>query len=397
MNLLSKLKRKIRGTSEVSSADTDIPKIDKGLEAAESDTRASEKVIEKDGIPAVGRGSVNRAVTIMGFIAILCVAAVLIISVNSGKAPIKTRKSESEPQIASTLPPLVVPPVPPPFSNTSNSTTESQSFFGGGAKPAVDVNGRPIVHWSERKMQGEVLANNQAGDMVQGTSASAHKVAAVESVKEKDTPFGESLESTVTKSASASLLGDRNYLITKGRSLDCVMENALDSSLPGIATCILSEDVYSDNGKVLLLDRGSELFGESQGGIQQGQVRVGVLWSRAKTPNGVVINIDSPGTDALGRTGLEGWVDNHFMQRFGAAILMTFIRDAATALVNRSTNTSAPFFGSTPTAGSQVVDRILQSTVNIPPTIIKNQGDHIKVVVARDLDFSKVYTLKVAE
>jgi type IV secretion system protein VirB10 len=390
MNLLSKLKRRITGTSEASSTETD-----EGLIEAERDTRAAEKILEKEGIPSVNRGTSNRLITIVGFIAILCVAVMLIISANSGKAPIKTRKSESEPQIASTLPPLVVPPVPPPLRNTGNSATEPQSFLGGGSKPTVDVNGKPILHWSERKLQGGVLVNTQTGDMMQGNSASAHQVAAVES--EKDTAFGESLEPTVTKSAVASILGDRNYLITKGSELDCVMQNALDSSLPGIATCVLSEDAYSDNGKVLLLDRGSELFGESQGGIKQGQVRVGVLWTRASTPHGVVIALDSPGTDALGRTGLEGWVDNHFLERFGAAILMTFVRDAATALVNRSTNTSAPFFGSTPTAGSQVVDRILQSTVNIPPTIVKNQGDHIKVIVARDLDFSKVYTLRVDE
>lgn len=391
MNLFNKLKRWVAGSRDVHGTEPDD-----GLEKAERDTRASEKILEKDGVPSVDRGSSNRVVTIVGFIAIIFVAVMLIISANSGKAPIKTRKSEAEPQITSTLPPLVVPPVPPPFRNSGNSATESQSLLGGGAKPTVDVMGKPIVHWSERKMQGGILVNTQAGDMMQGSPASVHQVTAVESEK-KDTAFGESLEPTVTKSAVASMLGDRNYLITKGRSLDCVMENALDASLPGITTCILSEDVYSDNGKVLLLDKGSEMFGESQGGIKQGQVRVGVLWTRVSTPHGVAVALDSPGTDALGRTGLEGWVDNHFLQRFGAAILMTFVRDAATALVNRSTNTSAPFFGSTPTAGSRVVDRILESTVNIPPTILKNQGDHIKIVVARDLDFSKVYTLRVEE
>ncbi len=40
-----------------------------------------------------------------------------------------------------------------------------------------------------------------------------------------------------------------------------------------------------------------------------------------------------------------------------------------------------------------MASRVLDSTINIPPTLSQNQGAEFTIVVARDLDFSAVYAL----
>ena len=41
-----------------------------------------------------------------------------------------------------------------------------------------------------------------------------------------------------------------------------------------------------------------------------------------------------------------------------------------------------------------VAEKVLDSTINIPPLIYQNQGGIVGIYVARDVDFSSVYELK---
>jgi type IV secretion system protein VirB10 len=200
------------------------------------------------------------------------------------------------------------------------------------------------------------------------------------------------LRPSVTPAVAASVLPTQRLLLPKGAFIDCTLETAIDSSLPGLTTCVTATDTFSADGKVVLLERGTKLVGETRGDVRQGSARVFVLWTEARTPTGVVIPLASPGTDELGRSGLPGVVDNHFLARFGAAILISVIDGAIQAGVASRSGGGTVIYN--PSGSQDLVTEVLKGTVNIPPTVSKQNGDRIQVLVARDLDFRTVYELR---
>jgi type IV secretion system protein VirB10 len=201
------------------------------------------------------------------------------------------------------------------------------------------------------------------------------------------------LRPTTSTAVRAQVLPAQRLLLPKGAFIDCTLETAIDSTLPGMTTCVMATDTFGVDGKVVLMERGTKLIGETRGQVQRGSARIFVLWTEARTPAGVVVPLDSPGADELGRSGLPGEVHTHFWERFGAAILVSVI-DGAVQAAAQSSRGSGGTVVLNPSASQDVLTEILKNTISIPPTVVKQNGDRIQVLVARDLDFRSVYELR---
>jgi type IV secretion system protein VirB10 len=313
-----------------------------------------------------------------------------------GTAESPARPPAARPHFAAS--PTMAAATPEPVLGVAPLSESPASFRATGSPRAPAAPGR--------RLQGDVYAALSAA--TPGADASGHAAMSQPSDLAEAIPAslsvpggagaGQSglLATPDSIPAAARRLRDRSLLLSKGTFIDCTLETAIDSTLPGITSCVTASDTFSADGRVVLLERGTRLFGETQGQVQQGSARVYVLWTEARTPAGVVVPLESPGTDALGRAGLPGTVQRHFWERFGAAILLSSIDSAVQAAVQASSRNSGTVIYN-PSATQDVMTEVLKSTVAIAPTVIKRNGDRIEVLVARDVDFANVYVLHAAQ
>ncbi|RDK01142.1 type IV secretion system protein VirB10 [Paraburkholderia lacunae] len=247
---------------------------------------------------------------------------------------------------------------------------------------------------------GSTGASNGPADIGAYPAASAPGVSPGATVvsgsqSQGSSPLAQALTPTVTPKVRAGFLGNRSLILAEGAKIDCAGDTAFDSTQAGISTCTVTKNVYSDDGHVVLIERGSQINSEYRANLAPGQKRVFILSARIRTPEGVTVEIDSPAADALGRIGVSGYVNNHWGERIGAAMLLGMTQDAIGYLATRGGNSNGSVvFENTQQQGNDMASRVLDSTINIPPTLTQNQGAEFTIIVARDLDFSPVYALE---
>ena len=209
-------------------------------------------------------------------------------------------------------------------------------------------------------------------------------------------PLFGTMERSATPTVSAGYLGDRSLTMPKGTTFMCSLKTRVITATSGFVGCQVQRNVFSDDGKVVLAERGSHLDGEYRVvQVRPGVTRIPVLWTRIRMPNGVTVDLDSPATGALGESGIGGYVDNRWSERIGAALMLSLIQDAVQGATQNDgvSSGSTVVLSNTTGTGSKLAEKILESTINIPPLIYSNQGSVVGVYVARDVDFSKVYSL----
>lgn len=195
---------------------------------------------------------------------------------------------------------------------------------------------------------------------------------------------------------------DPNLFIPEGTAIKCSLDRRFVSDLAGKLVCTINEDVYSANRNVKLIDRGTaaHLMYKS-GTFRHGQGAVFIMATKLRTREEPFLDIplvDTQASGALGEAGASGWIDTHFSDRFLGAMMVGMIPDfaqAASGAAKNNKDNQTDYTANSRQAFADIARESFSNSVNIPPTLYKNQGEIITLIVGQDLDFSGIYKLKM--
>jgi type IV secretion system protein VirB10 len=200
--------------------------------------------------------------------------------------------------------------------------------------------------------------------------------------------------------SSAAPLTRPDTLMLRGTYIRCVLETRIITDIPGFTSCVVTEPVYSFTGKRLLLPKGSKVMGKYD--MEPDGPRVAVIWDRIVTPNGIDVNMASPGIDNLGGSGHPGHYSAHWGNRIGGALLISLMSDAfkyeaakhgpRNTTISNGTVTETPFESNTAATVQQIANQAVKRAANRPATVSINQGTILAIYVAKDVDFAGVVT-----
>lgn len=269
------------------------------------------------------------------------------------------------------------------FGSLSSSQTLAPAFEA----PPNGWNSQPAANRVDPSPQSTRTANRADQD---DQNMQAMKEAFLS--RARTVPAEDYLKSTRTAPLS-------KYEIKAGWEIPAVLEQALNSDLPGELKALVSSNVYDTaSGRYLLIPQGARLVGVYNSRIGYGQDGVQVIWDRIIYPDASSLDLSGMiGQDAHGFSGFRETVDHHYKRLVGFAVLTSLFAAASEISQNQSRSvltypTPAQVAGSA--VGQQASElgaQVTRRNLNVQPTIKVNVGYRFNVRVNRDIVFDSPY------
>ena len=308
----------------------------------------------------------------------------------------------------------------PIFSSKDNQNTSDSALpesITGDISPE-EISKDPLVAIKEQKKQeereiqiaqrkriveerkGSPMFKMQGGGGGDGSSNDENSII----ILDKDSL--NSVEETKIDSVTTKT-SDMSRTVLQGKIINAVLETAINTDVKTQVRAVVSRDVYSESGKNIVIPKGSKVVGNFQAITSNNISRIQITWTRIIRVDGLSINITADSADNLGRGGVDGDLDNKYMQTMKNTVLSSLISIAGAVLLDKVTNTvnttqtTTGLTGTTTTTTSNASSQaIIDATQNITdemqdivdnlkeetPTIRVAQGTKINIIVNQDMN-----------
>lgn len=340
---------------------------------------------QRNAFPAVARqsGKSDAMGMVAGIAIVAGLGAVTLWGMSAARMPEPEGVGGQQP----VAPPIAAPapiapqtdPIPPP--------TPAQMAAMSDPAPAPVLSAAPVPVEMGNPYNNPTVVFDSSGAIIAapGAIAPAAGDAAAASTGNSASDFASRVGGVGGAPAQAQAMSNPSTTVTQGTLIPAILETAIDTNVPGFVRAVVSQDVRSFDGSRVLIPRSSRLIGQYQSGMQNGQKRAYVIWTRLIRPDGASVNLASPAVGFDGTTGLEGKVSgNGFFSRFGSAMLLSVVGGLGTLATGGA---SSVIIGG---AGSSAATAAAEQDGKRGPTVRVRIGEPIRIFTGRDLDFSSV-------
>ncbi len=237
------------------------------------------------------------------------------------EAPLPPTLPDKPVQAPVKAPPVIVPEVkpvtpPPPPPQEAAASPISPLLAAFGKQDSVDISS---------------LAIPKDPDPVDIKKREARKKSSIMLIAGKTEKSKEQIEQDAAFKPRSNL----EYILSRGKVMEAVIETAINTDFAGEIRAIIARDVYSESGKIVLVPKGSKVYGTFASKIDALYGRIDITWTRIDLPTGYTLTFSGTGVDDLGRKGAQGRLDKKVGETLSNVALSTALNVAFASAIDK--------------------------------------------------------------
>lgn len=128
---------------------------------------------------------------------------------------------------------------------------------------------------------------------------------------------------------------DMSRVVIKDKAIPAVLAHSIDSRFTNVpASAIVERNIYSEQGRNIIIPAGSRLIGMAQSGAGTDKVaKMQITWQRLIRPDGAAFLFEATSGDAQGRGGIASYLDEELVKKYGLPLLSTTVTSAITYMM----------------------------------------------------------------